>query len=183
MEQCAPSTLRPVFLRTCPPRRPGGARAPPPDAAPKGTRAGTAGGLRPPPPTPRQRDGACRPEPRPHPGRLPNGSPKGRTEGAKAPSDTPYLGFGFGFRTSTPTVLAAEMFRVRGSGFGTPLRGGRRKPLAGAIPDHQDPDMERVDGEVRPHRPLSQSSLTAARRVNSALCERGLRPRGRRVLH
>lgn len=63
---------------------------------------------------------------------------------------------------------------VQGSGFGTPLRGGRRKPLADnpRINLRRDLSKERVDGSLRSHRPSSQSVFWLHRRVNSAAGER-----------
>lgn len=64
--------------------------------------------------------------------------------------------------------------RVRGSGFGCPLRGGRRKTPRKTIPE--SPSLEtwarKGSMEQSVHRPLSQSCLPIVRRVNSAAGER-----------
>lgn len=77
-----------------------------------------------------------------------------------------------GFHPSKPPRLTA---RVRGSGFGTPLCGGRRKPHADHPRTNLTPDLgkERVDGSLRSHRPSSHSGFPLGRRVNSAAGERG----------
>jgi hypothetical protein len=64
-----------------------------------------------------------------------------------------------------------------GSWFGTPLRGGRRKPLAGASPNLTY--LRRRQGKGRWSRvsidPCSSLVYPIARRVNSAIRERGFR--------